>query len=47
MKKIFIEYNTFRSDIIMQKQGYEDEKLVIIEDDVWIGRELLYYRKLQ
>lgn len=34
-------HNTSRTDIIMQKQGYEDEKPVIIEDDVWIGRRVI------
>lgn len=29
-----------RTDIIMQKQGYTDEKQTIIEDDVWIGRQV-------
>lgn len=34
-------HNTSRTDIIMQMQGYDDEKSVIIEDDVWIGRRVI------
>jgi maltose O-acetyltransferase len=30
-----------RVDIPMTKQGYKEEKMVIIEDDVWIGQRVI------
>lgn len=30
-----------RTDITMQEQGYDSKKQTIIEDDVWIGRQVL------
>ena len=32
---------TGRTDIIMQEQGFEEAKSVMIEDDVWIGRRVI------
>lgn len=34
-------HSTKRTDIIMQKQGFDNPKPVIIEDDVWIGRRAI------
>jgi maltose O-acetyltransferase len=30
-----------RTDIIMQKQGFDKAKNVVIEDDIWIGRRVI------
>lgn len=34
-------HRTSRCDLLMQEQGYEEERPVIIEDDVWIGRRVI------
>lgn len=34
-------HSTRRTDIIMQNQGFDKAKSVVIEDDVWIGRRVI------
>lgn len=37
-----INHNFSRTDIPMREQGSSDKKQTIIEDDVWIGRDVIF-----
>lgn len=36
-----------RTDVTMRGQGFQEERPVTIEDDVWIGGKSLFYRALR